>query len=280
MALGFFLSTLTMMLVAFSFAASPFLAQAKRYSAGFARWPLLIVLACIGLAVALYGAVGQPGLASQAKAAGAAPHAPARAAAANSSSSDSKAGSVESLLGGLEQRLADNPDDGKGWLLLARSYDHLGRRDAARDAYEKAAALGAADAGLEVKFRGAHADDSAAEGAVIRGTVRLADEASNLVGENETVFITAKSVNGSPMPLAVLRRSADDIPFDFTLDNSNSMMSGPALQNGQKVIVSAKISKTGDALLTNHELSAVTEPIDPADDTLVELVIGTDTADQ
>lgn len=60
--------------------------------------------------------------------------------------------SVNQLLGGLEQRLRDDPNDAKGWLLLARSYDHLDRFAEAIDAYEKARALGASDMLLESRL--------------------------------------------------------------------------------------------------------------------------------
>jgi len=54
--------------------------------------------------------------------------------------------SVASLVGGLEDRLHRSPDDGKGWLLLAKSYRYVDRLDDARDAYKKAEALGQGDA--------------------------------------------------------------------------------------------------------------------------------------
>ena len=53
--------------------------------------------------------------------------------------------SLSSLIGGLEARLEENPNDGRGWLLLAKSYEHLGRYDDAREAFAHAAALGATD---------------------------------------------------------------------------------------------------------------------------------------
>ena len=64
---------------------------------------------------------------------------------------------VSSLVEGLARRLHENPDDAGGWLLLAQSYRHLGRRSEARTAYAKAAELGKADAGLEAWL----AEDSA-----------------------------------------------------------------------------------------------------------------------
>ena len=53
-----------------------------------------------------------------------------------------KLDSVDQMLAGLEQRLQENPNDGKGWLLLGKSYRHLGRNDDANNAFIKAAALG------------------------------------------------------------------------------------------------------------------------------------------
>ena len=61
------------------------------------------------------------------------------------SNGQQKIASVTELLSGLEARLAEDPDDGKGWLLLAKSYEHLRRIDDAISAYEKASALGVTD---------------------------------------------------------------------------------------------------------------------------------------
>jgi len=65
---------------------------------------------------------------------------------------DRKAASVGALIGGLESRLAQDPEDAKGWLLLAKSHEHLGNISAARDAYARAKALGLEDLGLEAKL--------------------------------------------------------------------------------------------------------------------------------
>lgn len=65
-----------------------------------------------------------------------------------------KIASVSSLVAGLEARLEQEPDDAKGWLLLAKSYWHLGRAEDARDAYGKASALGQADDRLAAEIFG------------------------------------------------------------------------------------------------------------------------------
>lgn len=56
---------------------------------------------------------------------------------------------VSSLVDGLVKRLHENPDDAGGWLLLAKSYRHLGRPAEANTAYAKAKQLGQSDADLE-----------------------------------------------------------------------------------------------------------------------------------
>jgi len=73
-------------------------------------------------------------------------------APAPAAKTDSKIGSVAGLLVGLEQRLADNPDDAKGWLLLAKSYNHLGQNEKASSAYARAAELGQTDEEFELKL--------------------------------------------------------------------------------------------------------------------------------
>jgi cytochrome c-type biogenesis protein CcmH/NrfG len=63
-----------------------------------------------------------------------------------------KSASVSLLIGGLEAKLVENPSDAKGWLLLARSYDHLGDNNNAWNAYERARELGVTDDTLELKL--------------------------------------------------------------------------------------------------------------------------------
>lgn len=63
-----------------------------------------------------------------------------------------KTASVGALVGGLEARLVENPNDAKGWILLARSHDHLGNEEKAWRAYSRARDLGMTDATLELKL--------------------------------------------------------------------------------------------------------------------------------
>lgn len=78
----------------------------------------------------------------------------AMAAGETSVRPDGKVPSVADMVTGLEQRLEKEPDDGKGWLLLAKSYQFLNQPADARKAYEKADALGNSDPVLAAQLYG------------------------------------------------------------------------------------------------------------------------------
>lgn len=59
---------------------------------------------------------------------------------------------VEHMIGGLEARLLSAPNDLKGWSLLAQAYAHVGRMREARDAVDRAVALGANRERLESRI--------------------------------------------------------------------------------------------------------------------------------
>lgn len=145
----FYVSAFLMLLVAMSFATSPLLRQATAASGSTAKLPLLAAVAAFLLAIALYAAIGRPDVANSATIQSSAAPMSTRSAAG----SGRKAASVTALLEGLEQRLQENPGDAGGWLLLAKSYDHLGRHRDAAAAYDKAATLGLTDNALEARLK-------------------------------------------------------------------------------------------------------------------------------
>lgn len=145
----FYVSAILMLLVAMSFATAPLLKMARSAPGGVAKLPLLAAIAALLLATALYAALGRPDIASSVRTATSSPVTKDRSLA----DSGRKAASVTTLLAGLEQRLRENPDDASGWLLLAKSYDHLGRSRDAAAAYDKAATLGLTDNVLEARLK-------------------------------------------------------------------------------------------------------------------------------
>jgi len=88
----------------------------------------------------------------------------------------------------------------------------------------------------------------------IRGRVSLAPALRAQVRPDDTVFIVARAAQGPRMPLAILRLRAADLPVDFTLDDSTAMSPQMRLSGFADVVVSARVSRTGQALPETGDL--------------------------
>lgn len=87
---------------------------------------LLVLIPCA--AALLYAHLGNPGAVVVARNEGGSPH-------------DVSESQMRAMVDNLAQRLKSHPEDGDGWLLLARSYAALGRYAESADAYAHADAL-------------------------------------------------------------------------------------------------------------------------------------------
>jgi hypothetical protein len=266
----FFVGALVMLLGALSVMVRPLPAGPRARSQGNARLQLLVAIIAIVFSTGLYSVLGKPNFAwSTSHACGLSTNdiRSQRVAAKTDG-----IGSVSSLLTGLEERLNDSPEDAKGWLLLAKTYQHLGQDDDAKSAYEKAAALGQTDTTFAESL--AVAPAPAKHGAEIRGRVSLSEAAMSMVEESDTVFIFAKAFNGPAMPLAVIRRPVTDLPFEFVLSDQQSMVKGSGLSSVDQVIVTAKITASRDALNNDPTLVAHSDPVATTDSPYLGLRIG------
>jgi cytochrome c-type biogenesis protein CcmH len=100
---------------------------------------------------------------------------------------------------------------------------------------------------------------AAAGGATITGTLRLAP--SLKASPEDTVFVFARPAEGSRMPLAILRRQVRDLPLQFTLDDSLAMSPAARLSSHPKVVIEARISRSGQAEPQAGDLFARTGPV-------------------
>jgi len=90
---------------------------------------------------------------------------------------------------------------------------------------------------------GAAAGDD--QGASIVVEVALAPALMEQVAPADTVFVLARAENGPPMPLAVARHQAGELPLRITLTDAMAMMPAMKLSSFPRVKVSAKVSKSG-----------------------------------
>jgi cytochrome c-type biogenesis protein CcmH len=107
----------------------------------------------------------------------------------------------------------------------------------------------------------------------VAGSVSLDARLAGRVAAGVPLFIYAKAVDSPGPPLAVLRTSTGAWPLSFRLDDSLAMMPARKLSNFDRVIVEARISRSGQATPAAGDLYAVSPVIRPADGEPLKLVI-------
>jgi len=113
----------------------------------------------------------------------------------------------------------------------------------------------------EIAKSGGVAQPAAASGASVSGKVTLAKALASKVEPNDTVFITARPAEGSRMPLAVIRKQVKDLPISFTLDDSLAMSPAARISGATQVIVTARVSKSGNAIAQPGDLAVQSAPV-------------------
>ena len=95
----------------------------------------------------------------------------------------------------------------------------------------------------------------------VSGRVSLAPLLAARVAPGDTVFIFARAAEGPRMPLAILRRTAAELPITFTLDDSLAMAPEMKLSKFARVVVGARISKSGEAMPRAGDLIGQSAPV-------------------
>jgi len=261
----------TMLATAIGFVVFPLVSEKKSSPM---PWAAVVVVVSL-LATGLYLGLGSPDALD-------AGHQQARANPFNSNSasagrSGTSLASVGNLVDGLRSRLEQEPDDAGGWLLLARSYEHLGRYQDAADAYEQAKFLGKADSDLEKTLLAGKVVETTQTNIdplpSIRGRVALTPEAASQVNPDDTIFIFAKESPEHRMPVVALRKPAAKLPFDFVLTDAQAMVAGTHLADYETLVVTARVSRSGMATDSVAGLEVWSDPVSPTTGSEIDLLI-------
>jgi cytochrome c-type biogenesis protein CcmH len=105
------------------------------------------------------------------------------------------------------------------------------------------------------------AQPAALAGAKLSGTVNLAPALRAQAAPTDTVFVFARPAEGSRMPLALLRAQVKDLPIKFAFDDAMAMSPAAKLSQHARVVVDARISKTGQAQAAPGDLTGRSAPI-------------------
>lgn len=197
-------------------------------------------------------------------------------------------GSLEGKpLEAIQRALQINPNHEKAlWIAGTAAFNDGDFKDALRiwnhlleqlpagspDAQSLQASISEAEAQLTGNPVQASQPVAAAGGGKITGTVKLGPQLAGKVASGDTVFVFARAAEGPRMPLAILRASAGDLPMQFTLDDSMSMMPNMNLSAFPEVVVGARISKTGNAMPQSGDLEGLRSSVKVGSEN-VEIII-------
>jgi cytochrome c-type biogenesis protein CcmH/NrfG len=170
----------------------------------------------------------------------------------------------------VERALAINPNHVKGlWLSASLALEQHRYKDALSQWQRLRAALppGSPDIAI-IDANVAEAQQLAGQPAVsavsakptpaaaIEGSVTVAAALRGQVDAGMTLFIYAKTPDGKGPPLAVVRQPVGAWPVKFRLDDSQAMMPGRNLSSVERVLVEARVSRSGNAIAEKGDLVA------------------------
>jgi cytochrome c-type biogenesis protein CcmH len=95
----------------------------------------------------------------------------------------------------------------------------------------------------------------------LRGEVRLSEKLQKDAAPDDTVFIFARPAEGAGMPLAILKKRVRDLPAAFALDDSMAMAPQARLSGFPKIVITARVSKSGSAAPRPGDLQGASQPV-------------------
>ena len=104
-------------------------------------------------------------------------------------------------------------------------------------------------------------------------SVSITADLQNNVDPNTTMFVFARAAEGPPMPLAVYKGTAGEIPLSVKLDDSMAMMPNMSLSRFQEIIVGVRLSSNGQPQGQAGDYEGFSGRIVLSDTDLVDVIV-------
>ncbi|MGD2118029.1 MAG: c-type cytochrome biogenesis protein CcmI [Chromatiales bacterium] len=127
----------------------------------------------------------------------------------------------------------------------------------------------AAEAGVEITV----SEPAMPAGKAIQATVSLDDSIRDQLDPGGIVFVFVRAASGPPMPLAAFKTNVAELPLQIKLDDSMAMMPQMKLSAFDEVIVSARVSMSGQPVAQAGDYSSDQVKLQLQSDSSVNLKI-------
>ncbi|HKB82297.1 MAG TPA: c-type cytochrome biogenesis protein CcmI [Burkholderiales bacterium] len=97
----------------------------------------------------------------------------------------------------------------------------------------------------------------------VTGTVNIDDSLKGKVRPDEAVFVFARAANGPRMPLAIVKIKVSDLPYQFSFDDSMSMVPEMKLSKFAEVVIGARVSRSGGATASAGDFEGFSDKFRP-----------------
>jgi len=100
-------------------------------------------------------------------------------------------------------------------------------------------------------------------GGTVQGVVSIEPALAAGLSPGDTIFVLARPVSGSRMPLAEARTTVAALPYRFKLDDSMAIAPGATISSHAKVVIAARVSKSGNAISQKGDIEGISAPVEP-----------------
>jgi cytochrome c-type biogenesis protein CcmH len=124
-------------------------------------------------------------------------------------------------------------------------------------------------------FPGQHAAPAGVtSGRALTVRVLLASSLAGRAGPRDTVFVFARAPEDNGPVVALVKRTAGELPLTLTLDDTAAPAANPRLSSLTRVVVGARVSRQGDFNPRPGDLEGVSAPIPTNLNQTVVIAIG------